>query len=98
MDLELHDKVCVVTGSTAGIGLETLRLLAGEGARVVSAGRSHAPNAGEVLHVSTDLSAPDAPAELIAATTQAFGHVDVLVNNVGTAYVASFEDVSDGEW
>jgi 3-oxoacyl-[acyl-carrier protein] reductase len=98
VDLNLRDRVCVVTGSTAGIGLETLRLLVDEGARVVSAGRSHAPNAGEALHVSTDLSAPDAPAELIDAATQAFGRVDALVNNVGTAYIASFEDVSDGEW
>src|SRR3954467_15664873 len=98
MDLELRDKVCVITGSTAGIGLDTLRLLVDEGARVVSAARSHAPNAGEALHVSTDLSAADAPAELIDAATQAFGRVDVLVNNVGTAYIASFEDVSDGEW
>ena len=98
MDLELSDRVCVVTGSTAGIGLETLRILVDEGARVVSAGRSNAPNAGEALHVATDLSAPDAPAELIDAATQAFGRVDALVNNVGTAYIASFEDVSDGQW
>jgi NAD(P)-dependent dehydrogenase (short-subunit alcohol dehydrogenase family) len=37
MDLELRDRVCVVTGSTAGIGLETTRLLIAEGARLVSA-------------------------------------------------------------
>jgi 3-oxoacyl-[acyl-carrier protein] reductase len=98
VDLNLRERVCVVTGSTAGIGLETVKLLADEGARVVSAGRSHAPNAGEALHVSTDLSAPDAPVELVDAATQAFGRVDALVNNVGTAYIASFEDVSDGEW
>jgi 3-oxoacyl-[acyl-carrier protein] reductase len=98
VDLGLRDRVCVVTGSTGGIGLETVRLLADEGARVVSSGRSHAPNAGESLHVSADLSAPDAPAELIEASTQAFDRVDVLVNNVGIAYIASFEDVSDGEW
>jgi 3-oxoacyl-[acyl-carrier protein] reductase len=98
VDLGLQDRVCVVTGSTAGIGLATLRLLVDEGARVVSSGRSHAPNAGEALHLSADLSAPDAPADLIEAATQAFGRVDVLVNNVGTAYIASFEDVTDGEW
>jgi 3-oxoacyl-[acyl-carrier protein] reductase len=98
VDLDLDDRVCVITGSTAGIGLATLRLLAEEGARVVSSGRSHAPNAGEALHVSTDLSAPEAPGELIEAATQAFGRVDALVNNVGTAYITSFEDVSDGEW
>src|SRR5437763_382168 len=98
MDLGLRDRVCVITGSTGGIGLETARLLADEGARVVTSGRSHAPNAGEALHLSADLSAPDAPDDLIAAATQAFDRVDVLVNNVGTAYITSFEDVSDGEW
>jgi 3-oxoacyl-[acyl-carrier protein] reductase len=98
VDLGLHDRVCVVTGSTAGIGLATVKLLVGEGARVVSSGRSHAPNAGEALHVAVDLSAPEAPAELIEAAVQAFGRVDALVNNVGTVYITSFEDVSDGEW
>ena len=39
MDLGLRDKVCLVTGSTGGIGLETARLLAAEGARVVVVGR-----------------------------------------------------------
>ena len=98
MDLDLRDRVCVVTGSTGGIGLATVRLLVDEGGRVVTSGRSHAPNVGEALHVAADLSAPDAPAELIDAATEAFGAVDVLVNNVGTAYIASFEDVGDQEW
>jgi NAD(P)-dependent dehydrogenase (short-subunit alcohol dehydrogenase family) len=98
VDLGLHGRVCVVTGSTAGIGLATVKLLVEEGARVVSSGRSHAPNAGEALHVAVDLSAPEAPAELIEAAVQAFGRVDALVNNVGTVYITSFEDVSDGEW
>ena len=39
MDLGLRDKVCLVTGSTGGIGLETARLLCAEGARVVIVGR-----------------------------------------------------------
>src|SRR4051794_25935638 len=98
MDLGLRDRVCVVTGSTAGIGLATVRLLVDEGARAVTSGRSHAPNVGEALHVSLDLSAPDAPGDLIEAAAQAFGRVDVLVNSVGTAYITSFEEVSDGEW
>ena len=88
----------MITGSTGGIGLATVRLLVQEGARVVTSGRSHAPNAGEALHVSIDLSAGDAPAQLIEAATEAFDRVDVLVNNVGIAYITSFEDVSDGEW
>ena len=43
--------MCVVSGSTAGIGLETARLLVAEGARVVTCGRSAAPGIGEALHV-----------------------------------------------
>src|ERR1051326_3747272 len=98
MDLGLSQRVCVVTGSTGGIGLSTVRVLVEEGARVVTSGRSHAPNAGEALHVVAALSAPDAPGELVDAATEAFGGVDVLVNNVGGAYITSFENVSDAEW
>jgi len=92
--LGLRGKTSVVTGSTSGIGLETARLLAAEGARVVTCGRSEAPNVGEALHVRVDLAQPDAAARLIAEA----GDVDVLVNNVGTAYIASFEQLSDDEW
>jgi NAD(P)-dependent dehydrogenase (short-subunit alcohol dehydrogenase family) len=98
MNLGLRDKVCVITGSTGGIGLSTARLLVEEGARVVTSGRSRAPKIGEMLHLSADLSTPDAPRALIDAVTEAFGGVDVLVNNVGTAYITSFDKVTDQEW
>src|SRR2546421_6414347 len=94
MDLGLQDKVCVVTGSTGGIGLETAKLLAAEGARVVTCGRSDAPGVGEALHVRADLREADAPERVIREA----GDVDVLVNNVGSAYITSFEQVSDDEW
>ena len=94
MDLGLQERVCVVTGSTGGIGLVTARLLVEEGARVVTCGRSEAPGVGEVLHVSVDLAEPDAPARVIREA----GEVDVLVNNVGSAYITSFAEVTDDEW
>ena len=57
MDLGLRDSVCVVTGSTGGIGLETVKLLVAEGAQVVTTGRSgDAPGVGEALHVMADLA------------------------------------------
>jgi NAD(P)-dependent dehydrogenase (short-subunit alcohol dehydrogenase family) len=90
--------VCVVTGSTAGIGLATVHALVAEGARVVTSGRSDAPAVGEVLHVVADLSEPGAAEHVVDAATTAFERVDVLVNNVGSAYITSFEDVDDGEW
>jgi NAD(P)-dependent dehydrogenase (short-subunit alcohol dehydrogenase family) len=98
VDLGLQDRVCVVTGSTGGIGLETARLLSAEGARVVTSGRSGAPGVGEALHVSGDLGRRGEPERLIALARERLGGVDCLVNNVGYAYQTGFEDVSDEQW
>jgi 3-oxoacyl-[acyl-carrier protein] reductase len=98
VDLNLTGKVCVVTGSTGGIGLETARLLVTEGARVVTCGRSGAPGVGEALHVAADLAAPAAPEALVEEAVRELGALDVLVNNVGFAVQARFEDVPDEEW
>jgi 3-oxoacyl-[acyl-carrier protein] reductase len=99
MELGLGDRVCVVTGSTAGIGREAARLLAEEGARVVTAGRRpDGPRVGEELHVSCDLAEPVGAERLIAATLERLGRVDVLVNNVGAAYQTTFEDLLDEQW
>jgi 3-oxoacyl-[acyl-carrier protein] reductase len=104
MDLGLRDRVCLVTGSTSGIGLETARLLVGEGARVVVTGRDQGRveraerEVGATLGVACDLSKPDAPAELVANATETLGGVDCLVNNVGEAYQTTFEELSDEQW
>ena len=99
MELGLGDKVCVVTGSTAGIGREAARILAEEGARVVTAGRrTERPGVGETLHVSCDLGEPGAAETLIDAALESLGRVDCLVNNVGVAYQAKFEDLLDEQW
>jgi len=98
VDLGLRDRVCIVTGSTGGIGLETARLLADEGARVVTSGRSEAPRVGEALHVRGDLGDPAAPAALVAEAVGQLGGVDALVNNLGIAYQARFEELDDEQW
>jgi NAD(P)-dependent dehydrogenase (short-subunit alcohol dehydrogenase family) len=98
VDLGLSGKVCVVTGSTGGIGLETARLLVAEGARVVTCGRTDAPAIGEELHVVADLAAPGAPEALVEDAARELGALDVLVNNVGFAVQARFEEVSDDDW
>lgn len=98
MDLGLTDKVCVVTGSTGGIGLATATLLVAEGARVVTCGRRGAPGIGEALHVEVDLAAPGEPERVVGQAVDALGRLDVLVNNVGTARQARFDEVSDDEW
>jgi 3-oxoacyl-[acyl-carrier protein] reductase len=94
VELGLSGRICVVTGSTGGIGLSIAKLLVEEGARVVTAGRSEAPGIGEALHVRADLSQPGEPGRLIAEA----GEVDVLVNNVGIAVQRDFLAVTDEEW
>ncbi len=98
MDLGLGGKRCLVTGSTGGIGLESARQLAAEGARVVTCGRRAAPGVGEEAHVVADLSRPGEPERAVAEATAVLGSLDVLVNNVGAARIARFEEVPDDEW
>jgi 3-oxoacyl-[acyl-carrier protein] reductase len=96
--------VCVVTGSTGGIGLATARMLAAEGAKVVVCGRDPArverarTEAGASLGAVCDLADPAAPGELIGEATDALGAVDCLVNNVADAYQADFAELSDRQW
>src|ERR671911_2643078 len=98
MDLGLEGKACLITGSTGGIGLETAKLLVGEGARVATSGRSGAPGAGETLHIRAALSEREAPTRVVEEAAAALGRLDVLVNNAGFAIQARFEEVSDAEW
>ncbi len=104
MDLGLHDRVCVVTGSTGGIGLAAARMLSEEGARVVVTGRdperveAARVAAGGELGVACDLSEPEAPARLLDDARASLGPIDCLVNNVGLAYQARFEEIPDSQW
>ncbi len=86
--------MCLVTGSTGGIGLATVELLVEEGARVVTCGRSGAPGVGEAFHVIADLSKPGEPERVVAEA----GELDVLVNNVGYAEQRDFLTLADEQW
>jgi 3-oxoacyl-[acyl-carrier protein] reductase len=96
MELGLSEKVCVVTGSTAGIGLVVARQLQDEGARVVTSGRS-GDRVGDV-HVVADLTRPEAADELVGAAVSAFGRVDCLVNSVGGTGIRRLDDLTDEDW
>ncbi|MGH2934269.1 MAG: SDR family NAD(P)-dependent oxidoreductase [Gaiellaceae bacterium] len=91
MDLGLQDKVCIVTGSTGGIGLVTVQMLRDEGATAVSVGRS----GGDI---QADLAKPGEPERVVRETEERHGRVDVLVNNVGGTDIRKLEEVTDADW
>jgi NAD(P)-dependent dehydrogenase (short-subunit alcohol dehydrogenase family) len=91
VDLGLRDAVCLVTGSTAGIGLETVKLLRAEGATTVTTGRT----GGDI---EADLSRPGEPERVVAEVLALHGRLDVLVNNVGWSEIRKLEDVTDDIW
>ncbi len=96
MELGLRDKVCLVTGSTGGIGLVVAQQLQAEGAVVVSTGR-RGEGPGDV-HVAADLSRPGEPERVVAAAEAQFGRVDCLVNNVGGTEIRTLGELTDADW
>ena len=88
MDLGLADRVAIVTGGSKGIGLAVVRGLLAEGTRVVAVSRSVTPELAQLegdrlLHVSADLMDATAPQHVVARAVEAFGALDILINNAG---------------
>src|SRR4051812_15802210 len=103
MDLGLTDKVCVVTGASSGIGLETARKLCEEGARVLFVGRNaeRLEQAAESCggeYLAADVTDADADERIIATCAEQMGGIDVLVNNAGKSYIRGLSDLTDDEW
>ena len=104
MNLQLENKTALVTGSTAGIGLEIARSLALEGASVTITGRSAAKleaaaadiaRSGKTVQtVLADVATSDGANQLIAAVAS----VDILVNNLGIYEAKPFTDITDADW
>ena len=111
MDLQLTDKVAIVTGSSRGLGLASARSLIAEGCRLCICARgpeqlaaaaieveavARRPNM--IVTVQADVSTPDGIATVIDRTVERFGGLDILVNNVGRAGGQELLDTTDAEW
>ena len=102
MDLQLTDKVAVVTGANKGIGLAITKALVAEGARVVAGSLSTENLEGldRVTPVAVDLLTEEGPALLVREAVDKHGRLDVLVNNVGAVRIRvdGFLATSDEEF
>lgn len=111
MDLQLTDKVAVITGSSRGLGLASARALVGEGARVcvcargaerleeaVRELRAEAGDDEAVVGVEADLNTASGVETVIDRTVTAYGGIDILVNNVGKAGGGGLLETTDPEW
>jgi NAD(P)-dependent dehydrogenase (short-subunit alcohol dehydrogenase family) len=108
MDLQLSDKVAIVTGASHGIGRAIALLLAKEGMRLVVAARTLseleelaeecAAAGAQCLVHRCDLREPEAPAALVAAAQAHFGRIDLLVNNAGATKRGDFLALEDADW
>jgi len=102
MDLELNEKVAVVTGASKGIGLAVVHALAAEGAHVVAGARTVDSLIGidQVSAIEVDLVEPGGSDRLVREAVQRHGRVDIRVNNVGgvTLRLEGFLQVSDADF
>lgn len=102
MDLELNDKVAVVTGGSKGIGLAVVRTLAAEGMHVVAGALTVDALEGieGVTALAVDLVETDGSQRLVREAVERHGRIDVLVNNVGGVKLrlSGFLDVGDDDF
>lgn len=106
--MKLEGKNIIITGASSGIGEETARLLAGEGANVVIAARrlerleelkeEIEADGGTALAVQTDVTKREEVFALVDAARDAFGPVDVIINNAGIMPLSYMRNVRLDEW
>jgi NADP-dependent 3-hydroxy acid dehydrogenase YdfG len=104
----IEDKVIIVTGAGGGIGGATARQLAESGARVVLADRNLASaervaeqiqeRGGTAVAIPVDVTSRKDVANLVAAATDRFGRLDVMVNNAGVGPVSYLHELKVDEW
>ena len=102
--MRLADKVAIVTGATQGIGLACAQRMVGEGARVMLVDiKPEGDQAAAALGVNARFFAADVSQKadvdaMIAATLEAFGQIDILINNAGVTHAADFLDLAEDDF
>ena len=108
MDLKLKDRICLVTGSSVGIGKGIVKALAREGATTIAVARrtnllqdlaNEVEEMGAITtHLITeDLSSKEGPENVAKKAIEEFGQIDVLINNAGQSVSANW-DSHDNLW
>lgn len=109
MDLGLEGKVAIVAAASKGLGRASALALAREGARVTICARTEeqlrsaadeikAATGADVLAVPADVATAAGVSSVVAAATERFGGIDILVNNSGGPALGRFWDFSDDDW
>ena len=109
MDLELKDRVAIVGGASKGLGRACAEVLAEEGAKVAMCSRTKADldraaqeigerTGADILALAGDLDRPGTIRDLIAATVDRFGRLDILVNNSGGPPLARAASATEEQW
>jgi NAD(P)-dependent dehydrogenase (short-subunit alcohol dehydrogenase family) len=104
----LDGKVAIVTGASRGIGRAIALRLAQDGAKLALAARSGAdlakvteeikPAGGQATIFARDLRDPEAPAALVGAALDAYGAIDIVVNNAGATKHGDFFELTEEDW
>lgn len=105
MDLGLQGRAAVVTGASRGIGRAVARALAAEGCRVLLCARDADALAavatgldGAGVPFPVDVTDPAAAGAVVRACRDAFGRLDIVVNNAGTATPKPLAELTAGDW
>ncbi len=107
MDFGYKGKVAVITGSSKGIGRETAEQMVKLGAKVLLVARgedalkeaaAELREFGEADYIRQDITETGAGEKIVEAAVEKFGRLDVLVNNAGSSFAKSFEDVELAGW